>query len=98
MLLGERVGAAIVSAAPVTVRVSVPELVAVLLWPLELAHAGGVPLAARGDVTFVYDIAPRLAAAGAEGAGCRGGAAGAGGVLPADRGPACWRCGGSGTR
>jgi hypothetical protein len=26
-------------------------------WPLELAHAGGVPLVARGDVSLVY--APR---------------------------------------
>ncbi len=40
-------------------RVSVPaDLGRVLLWPLELAHAGGRPLAARGDITLVYDIAP----------------------------------------
>jgi CHAT domain len=58
-LLGESVGAAIVAEAPVTVRVRVPEaLRQVLLWPLELAHAGGRPLAARGDVTMLYDIAP----------------------------------------
>jgi hypothetical protein len=58
-LLGESVGAAIVAEAPVTVRVAVPAaLDFVLLWPLELAHAGGKPLAAQGDVTLVYDIAP----------------------------------------
>jgi hypothetical protein len=58
-LLGADIGAAIVAESPVTVRVSVPaELGRVLLWPLELAHAGGTPLAARGDVTLVYDIAP----------------------------------------
>lgn len=58
MLLGERVGAAIVAAAPVTVLVQVPaELDRVLEWPLELAYADGVSLAARGEVTLVYDIA-----------------------------------------
>ena len=51
VLLGERVGAAIVSAAPITVRVTAEFAIG---WPLELAHAGGVPLAARGDVSFVY--------------------------------------------
>jgi hypothetical protein len=76
VLLGEAVGAAIVSAAPVTVRVCVPaELDRVLGWPLELAYAGGVPLAARGDVTLVYD-APAQHDAGARqgtdrGRGCR---------------------------
>jgi tetratricopeptide (TPR) repeat protein len=56
-LLGEAVAAAIAAAAPVTVQVAVPEaLDPVLLWPLELAHVGGRPLAARGDVSFVYDI------------------------------------------
>jgi hypothetical protein len=55
-LLGEQVGTAIVAAAPVTVRVAVPAAAEfVLCWPLELAHAGGRPLAARGDVTLVYD-------------------------------------------
>jgi tetratricopeptide (TPR) repeat protein len=54
VLLGEPICSAIVAAAPVTVRVSAPASVS--LWPLELAHAGGRPLAARGDVTFVYDI------------------------------------------
>lgn len=57
-LLGEVVGATIAAEAPVTVRVSVPAPAEqVLMWPLELAHANGRPLAARGDVTFVYDIA-----------------------------------------
>jgi tetratricopeptide (TPR) repeat protein len=56
-LLGERVGAAIVDAAPVTVRVLVPaQLEHVLGWPLELAQVAGVPLAARGEVTLVYDV------------------------------------------
>lgn len=58
-LLGESVGTAIAAAAPVTVRVKVPAVLdPVLLWPLELAHAGGKPLAARGDVTLVYDVGP----------------------------------------
>jgi tetratricopeptide (TPR) repeat protein len=58
-LLGESVGAAIAAAAPVTVRVSAQAPTDfVLWWPLELAHADGAPLAARGDVTLVYDIAP----------------------------------------
>ena len=60
-LLGEAVGKAIVAAAatgPVAVLVVAAAPVdPVLLWPLELAHAGGKPLAARGDVSFVYDIA-----------------------------------------
>jgi CHAT domain len=48
-----------VAVAPVTVRVSVPaSLEHVLGWPLELAHVAGVPLAARGEVTLVYDVAP----------------------------------------
>ena len=50
-LLGERIGAAIVNAAPVTVRVTAGFAVG---WPLELAHADGMPLAARGDVSLVY--------------------------------------------
>ena len=62
VLLGEPVGAAIAGAArsgPVTVRVTVPaEAGRVLTWPLELAHVNGGPLAAWGDVTLVYDIAP----------------------------------------
>ncbi len=59
-LLGEPVCRAITAATTtghVTVRVTAaPPVHRVLLWPLELAHAGGRPLAARGDVTFVYDI------------------------------------------
>ena len=49
-LLGERIGGKIVSAAPVTVRVTADFAAG---WPLELAHVGGVPLAARGDVALV---------------------------------------------
>jgi hypothetical protein len=51
VLLGERIGAAIVKAAPVTVRVTADFAVG---WPLELAYVAGVPLAARGDVSLVY--------------------------------------------
>ena len=58
-VLGRAVCDAIVATAPVTVRVVVPERAGFLLsWPLELAHAGGRPLAARGDVTLAYDLAP----------------------------------------
>jgi hypothetical protein len=58
-LLGESIGAAILAEAPVAVKVRVPaEAERVLLWPLELAHADGKPLASQDDVTFVYDIAP----------------------------------------
>jgi hypothetical protein len=57
VLLGDAVGKAIVAATAtgaVTVQVVAPPPAdAVLLWPLELAHAAGRPLAARGDVTFV---------------------------------------------
>src|SRR5580698_10933143 len=42
VVLGQRVCDAIVAAAPVTVRVAVPESAGFILsWPLELAHAGG---------------------------------------------------------
>ena len=44
-----------------------------LLWPLRATHADGKPLAARGDVTFVYDIA------GAPGTDCTGHSAGGSG-------------------
>ena len=72
-VLGQAIGEAIIAAAPVTVRVAVPPQAGFVAgWPLELAHAGGAPLAARGDVTFVYDLAPGPAAAGG------GGPAGAG--------------------
>jgi len=53
-----RIGAAIARLAPVTVRVVVPAVAGFLAsWPLELAHANGSPLAARGDVAFAYDLA-----------------------------------------
>jgi hypothetical protein len=58
-LLGQRIATVIAAAAPVTVLVRVPARAgAVLGWQLELAHANGGPLAARGDVAFVYDLAP----------------------------------------
>ena len=61
VVLGGAVCDAIVAVAPVSVRVVVPEQAGfVLSWPLELAHAGGRPLAARGDVTLAYDLAPDL--------------------------------------
>ena len=76
-VLGRAVCEAIAAAAPVTVRVLVPERAGFVLgWPLELAHAGGRPLATRGDVTFVYDLAPAPAApvlGGGPGAGAGGG-------------------------
>ncbi|MGH3979572.1 MAG: CHAT domain-containing protein, partial [Pseudonocardiaceae bacterium] len=57
-VLGEPIGRAIVAAAPVTVRVAVPDGAQFLAFrPWELAHVGGVPLAARGDVALVYDLA-----------------------------------------
>jgi tetratricopeptide (TPR) repeat protein len=65
VLLGERIGAAIVAAAPVTVRVTAGFAAG---WPLELAHAGGVPLAARGDVSLVYAPAGKAGPAKAEAA------------------------------
>ena len=56
-VLGEQIAQAIIDAAPVTVRVEVPAQAGFILgWPLELARAGGQPLAARGDVTLVYDL------------------------------------------
>jgi tetratricopeptide (TPR) repeat protein len=71
-VLGKGVGQAIVDAAPVTVQVQVPARAGFVLgWPLELAHAGGQPLAARGDVTMVYDLGvpPGGAMAGGRAAG-----------------------------
>ena len=48
-VLGQAIGEAIVAAAPVTVRVAVPEQAGFLSgWPLELAYADGVPLASAG--------------------------------------------------
>jgi len=62
-LLGESIGSAIMAEAPVTIRVKVPAaLDSVLLWPLELAHASGKPLAAQGDITLVYDVLPNAPA------------------------------------
>ncbi len=56
-VLGVAITAAIVAAAPATVLVSVPAPAhGALLWPLELAFADGAPLAARGDVSFVYCV------------------------------------------
>ena len=56
-VLGERIGRVIVAAAPVTVRVGVPDGAEFLAFrPWELAHVDGVPLAARGDVALVYDL------------------------------------------
>ena len=61
-LLGEAIGAAIAAAAPETVRVAAAAPAeSVLLWPLELAYADGRPLAARGDISLVYDVAPAAA-------------------------------------
>ncbi len=56
-VLGDAVTAAIIAAAPATVLVSVPAPAhGALLWPLELAFADGAPLAARGDISFVYCV------------------------------------------
>jgi CHAT domain len=58
-LIGEAVGAAIAAEAPVTLRVEAPPPAdQALMWPIELAHVSGRPLAARGDVSLVYDIVP----------------------------------------
>jgi tetratricopeptide (TPR) repeat protein len=78
-VLGEAVGQVIVAAAPVTVRVFPGRAGFLLGWPLELAHAGGRPLAARGDVTLAYELGirhsladrARLADPSSDGAGLR---------------------------
>ncbi|MEU0557444.1 hypothetical protein [Dactylosporangium sp. NPDC006015] len=69
-ILGRSVGAAIAAAAPVTVRVRVPDAVGFLLYaPLELAYVGGVPLARRGDVSLVFEVGePSVAGARVPGA------------------------------
>lgn len=81
--LGERIGRAMVSAAPVTVRMQVPAGAEFLAFrPWELAHVDGVSLAARGDVALVYDLpgtngsakAPVGDVVGGGGAGAGGGA------------------------
>src|ERR1700743_2342808 len=111
VVLGRAVGEAIGAAAPGAGRVVVPERAGFISsWPLELAHAGGRPLAARGDVTLAYDLAPEQAggarrpgggAAGGRGFGVRGGLRpGRGGCWQCSacrRQRACWRCGGSGS-
>jgi hypothetical protein len=70
-LLG-RVGAALIAARPAVVRVIVPdeppEAQQLVFWPLELAHAGGRPLAAQG-VTLVMppgadDVGPDVVPVG----------------------------------
>ncbi|HEU0089880.1 MAG TPA: AAA family ATPase [Pseudonocardiaceae bacterium] len=64
VVLGERIGRAIATTAPVTVRVQVPPGAEFLAFrPIELAHAGGMPLAARGDVALVYELAGSARAA-----------------------------------
>ena len=64
-VLGDAITAAIVAAAPATVLVSVPAPAdEALLWPLELAFADGAPLAARGDVSFVYCVGDSSSGAG----------------------------------
>jgi CHAT domain/AAA ATPase domain len=56
--LGESVGRVIADHAPVTVRIRVPAAAQWLAFlPWELAHVDGRPLAARGDVCLVYDLA-----------------------------------------
>ncbi|MER5472002.1 CHAT domain-containing protein [Streptomyces sp. NPDC002685] len=56
-VLGSRIGRAIVDASPVTVRIVVPpEAEFMLFRPIELAHVAAQPLAARGDVTLVFDV------------------------------------------
>jgi hypothetical protein len=58
-LLGDAISEAIVDAAPATVRVVVPPEAGFMAgWPLELAYVDGVALAARGNVTFTYDLVP----------------------------------------
>ena len=89
-LLGERIGAAIVNAAPVMVRVTANFAVG---WPLELAHVAGMPLASRGDVSLVYaaaGIRPWRRRRSLRRCGCWL-------CSPSRPGPACWPCGGSGT-
>ncbi|MGH3915202.1 MAG: hypothetical protein ACRDTC_17620 [Pseudonocardiaceae bacterium] len=57
VVLGERISQAITTAAPVTVRVVLPAGAEFLAFrPLALAHIGGVPMAARGHVSLVYDL------------------------------------------
>ena len=56
-VLGDAIGRAIAEAAPVGVRVVLPERAGfVLSWPLELAHAGNGSLTSQGNVTFCYEL------------------------------------------
>ncbi|MGH4026901.1 MAG: AAA family ATPase [Pseudonocardiaceae bacterium] len=58
VVLGERIGLAIATAAPVTVRVVAPAGAEFLASrPLELAHIAGTPMAAWGHVALVHDLA-----------------------------------------
>ena len=69
-ILGGQVAAAMVDYAPVTVRVELPAVLEFLLYrPLELAHVGGVPLAAH-EVSLLFQLpdAPAGPAGGAAGA------------------------------
>jgi len=62
ILLGEPVVASIAAEAPSTVRVEVPDELGYLrLRPLELAHHDGRPLAAGGEVSFVYQLGETVA-------------------------------------
>ena len=55
-MIGERIGRVLADASPVTVRVRVPPDARFLLsYPLELAHAAGVPLVRHG-VTMVWEV------------------------------------------
>src|SRR5262249_10980010 len=72
--LGRGICDAIAAVAPVTGRVVVPERAGgVLGGPLGLAHAGRRALAARGDVTFVYDLAGPAAPGPGTGSGLAAG-------------------------
>ncbi|MGW8645626.1 hypothetical protein [Micromonospora chalcea] len=67
-LLGTAVGDAVAAAAPVTVRVRVADSAGWLrVLPWELAYAGGVALARRGDVSLVFDVDGSAAAPGGVG-------------------------------
>ena len=74
-ILGGQVAAAMAEYAPVTVRVELPAVLEFLLYrPLELAHVGGVPLAAH-EVSLLFQLpdAPVGVAGGAAGAGAGAG-------------------------
>ncbi|MBN1171069.1 MAG: CHAT domain-containing protein [Micromonosporaceae bacterium] len=55
--LGEQIGHEIVNAAPVTVRIQLPKKAEFLAFrPWELAHVDGRSLAARGNISLVFDF------------------------------------------